>query len=357
MKLLGMEAENNNNININCGYCNKSIKKKSLRVHQKTKKCLEHQKEKDSEETVDNFGRLLEDGIIVIPGPENIQGFLKNFLKEQIEFEPDAELFVMGSFGALGNPSSYHHPEILEIRKRIYKYIRPIFENTTEFKGKNLEMLFDRFCIRKEGAKLSGESWHRDIGHGLEDDKIFGGWINLDPEGSDPQRFSCVPKTHIYDKTDKTGFVKFEADQLVEFKSNKKIFEIPPGHMILFFQDIVHEVLSRKSKFDSYRLFTGFRITTSSECLYDNSEAIENQGVPLIPSGQRPTIYSKMHLICWKDRIIDFTRKVKPQFRENIKEDVLVQKEMINLRESGLKMFPKYTEEDKLILKPQKLNV
>jgi hypothetical protein len=59
-----------------------------------------------------------------------------------------------------------------------------------------------------------------------------------------------------------------------------------------------------------------------------------------------------MHFICWKDRILDFTRKVKPQFRENIKEDVLVQKEMISLRESGLKMFPKYTEEDKWILHP-----
>jgi hypothetical protein len=216
-------------------------------------------------------------------------------------------------------------------------------------------MLFDRFCVRKENTKLTGESWHRDIGKGLDGDKIFGGWINLDPEGCEPQKFSCVPKTHIYDKTDKTGFVKFGEKEIQDFKERKKIMKIPPGYMILFFQDIVHEVLSRKMKFDSYRLFTGFRITNSKTCLYDNSKAIENQGVPFIPSGQIPSIYYKMHLVCWKQRLIDFSRNVNPEFTELKKDIRIVQMEMKSLKESGVKMWPKYEENDKWILKPQSL--
>lgn len=159
------------NMNTNCEYCNKIVKKKGVKTHQKTKTCLA--KRKTETETsltfsAEDFNSLLEDGVIVIPGPKDIQSSLKTFLNDQIEFVPGADLFVMGSFGALGNPSSFHHPDILEIRQKVYDHVRPVFRNTGGFKDKNLEMLFDRFCVRKENTKLTGESWHRDIGNGAD---------------------------------------------------------------------------------------------------------------------------------------------------------------------------------------------
>lgn len=117
---------------------------------------------------------------MVLPGPENISEVLKNFLDEQIEI--------------------------------VHRHLLDRFSKT--FPGKNLEMLFDRFAIRRKGTSTTGESWHRDVGKKLEGYIIYGGWINLDKTGCVPQKFSCIPKTHIYEKDEKTGFVRFDKDDI-----------------------------------------------------------------------------------------------------------------------------------------------
>lgn len=109
----------------------------------------------------------------------------------------------------------------------------------------------------------------------------------------------------------------------------------------------MHEVLTRKSKFDSYRLFTGWRIT-------DHSEIIRDQGVPFIPSSQIPVLYGKMHLMNWKSRVEEFSSCVKPEFI-NPKNN-LVQREMVSLKKAGLPLWSEYTEEDKKILMPMSLS-
>ena len=337
--------------NIKCNFCKKEVKNSYLKKHQKTKTCMKFQDKKDASKGEYDFSELLENGVMVLPGPENISEVLKNFMDEQIEFTDrnPKHGFVMGGFGAFGNPTSFHHHEIRNIRKIVHRHLWDRFSKT--FPDKKLEMLFDRFAIRRKGTSTTGESWHRDVGKKLEGDIIYGGWINLDKPGCDPQKFSCIPKTHIYEKDEKTGFVRFDKDD-IDY-AQKKIFEIPPGHIIIFNQDIMHEVLTRKSKFDSYRLFTGWRITDSEEPLFDHSEIIRSQGVPFIPSAQIPVLYGKMHLMNWRIRLNEFSSCVKPEFI-NPKNN-LVQREMISLRKAGLQLWSEYTEEDKIILSPMSL--
>jgi len=95
--------------------------------------------------------------------------------------------FVLGGFGALGNPSSFHHPLIRYIRK-LFKYniamqLMKEFVHLTKSPLTNVEMLYDRFCIRHENqGNVSPESWHRDFNktkYDCDADITFGGWINL----------------------------------------------------------------------------------------------------------------------------------------------------------------------------------
>ena len=171
---------------------------------------------------------LLDNGVIVIPAPKYIHKEIKNFNNELIEYNnPSEEIPIMGGFGAYGNPTSFHHPEIRNIRKIIHSYMWNSLKNI--FPSKNAELLMDRFSKRRRGTSTTAESWHRDITSSknvLIDDIIYGGWVNLDPPGSDPQGFSCVPGTH-HDVTNKTGFVRFTDEEINDFKKRKKIFKIP----------------------------------------------------------------------------------------------------------------------------------
>lgn len=97
--------------------------------------------------------------------------------------------------------------------------------------------------LRRKGSRLTEESWHRDVAeHQLPGDVVYGGWINLDLKES--QFFSCVPSTHK-DRAQGTasGFalIKDEASKKA-FAARRKLIEVPPGHQILFHQNIVHEV-------------------------------------------------------------------------------------------------------------------
>lgn len=298
---------------------------------------------------------LIDNGVIVLPGPSNIRDGLIEFLEDNhVEFK-DGHPDVMGHFGAWGHPTSFHHPYIRDVRSKVYSYMAPTIKSL--FPGKKIEMLFDRFSKRKAGTSTTAESWHRDISSSKnfkENDIIYGGWINLDKTKQKPQYFSCVPGTHIYEKDKDKGFAVINKEQVAIYKQMKKDkiikpFEIHPEHLILFNQDIAHEVLSRKTKEDSYRLYIGWRITDDDKPLYDNLlTIIERQGIPTIPGGMLPPMYNAMHMINWNSRLIEFTERIKDEFITG----KYVMRHMISLKKSGLKMLPEYTPDEINILKP-----
>lgn len=218
------------------------------------------------------------------------------------------EPLVLGAFGALGNPASFHNLWA----RRMRMTLQPIAVSalrTTISSDANIHQLFDRMCIRRPSTEYKGETWHRDVCKGLPglvaSDKIWGGWLNLD---DDYQIFTCVlgsSENHV------GGSGGFQAAG-VPSEDQVSVVHVPPGHLILFRQDILHCISKARFRQRSYRLFVGFRVTTSEHPLYDVASIVANQMVPPLPSGQAPAMFSANHDSCllyrqtipWSDKAI-----------------------------------------------------
>lgn len=249
---------------------------------------------------------------------------------------------VLGGFGALGNPSSFHHPTVRAFRRLLKKLtIRPVAREYARqrFGGEadavRLEAMFDRLCVRKDDFKSpSAEAWHRDIydadtyrlrplPHSLpggELDILIGGWSNLDDRD---QAFVGLVGSH--DETFATsggGFATFSDADIRRFRFAERLaaqanatfgqtlrcnaageIVVPPGHAILFLQRLVHSVKSGpQPPTPALRVFHGFRLTTEEAALFDHRSVVENGAVPRIPSGQIPPMYSKNHYAAFSGR-------------------------------------------------------
>jgi hypothetical protein len=253
----------------------------------------------------------------------------------------DQIVYVLGGFAALGNPASFHNPFVRETRIKCWEKTIQMFhdyingyhddELRSEYK---IEVLFDRMMFRRKGQKAVAEAWHRDVMPTkliLQTDEIFGGWINLD---TNDQYFSCIPGSHLgivqrnipsgFDTMEKregqkirkkfaTEFVKKKmkkkeidafVKKLVKERMNevgkyKHKFKVPPGHMIIFPQYIMHEVVANAVKHDMRRLFLGWRMTTSNKSLRDNDKMMREQSVVPLPGGMIPPMYSANHGSCF----------------------------------------------------------
>ena len=227
--------------------------------------------------------------------------------------------FVLGAFGALGNPASFHNIDLYELRYHLFVKYKKLFnyiDNT-----RYLEVLFDRLCIRRQGTKTSRETFHRDTcSLKKNEDIIYGGWINLDKTTT--QYFSCVPGTHKC--AGRGGFEKIEKEEANRAKTMKVKYTINPFDMVIFDQNTVHEIFPQKQKKDNIRLYLGWRHTKSTEPLFNSSTRVrfnikhilEKQLVPPLPSGDLPPMYSKMHQAAWRDRIVKLTTEIKPFYTE-----------------------------------------
>ena len=224
---------------------------------------------------------------------------------------------VLGGFGATGCPSLTHHPAARELRQVVYEALWPHFVRV--FPGRKLEVLPDRFSIRRAGTTIGAESWHRDVGPKVPGDVIFGGWVNLDPPGSPAQKFSCIPGNVLASDVDPRGFAKFEKSDYPALEAAFKAVgpcAIPPGHIILFDQSIAHKITGSKASQTTYRQYFGWRITDAWSTAYDKAPFLEQQSMPPLPSGQIAPMYAKLHWVNWQDRLRDISTRFKPEYLE-----------------------------------------
>ena len=206
---------------------------------------------------------------------------------------------------------------------------------------------------------------------GLDNDEIFGGWLNLD---SYSQFFSCVPGSHIPVKLKNipAGFDTLQKrlkdcgitenskqkEYMKQVKSYSTKIEVPPGHLVIFPQYILHEVLNVKAAYDMMRLFVGWRITTAIEPLVKIEKANEFGVIPL-PGGMLPAMYSKQHIMAFREKEFNIVSGLKYSLEswscETFKDEnvsvknkyKLVDRFMKSLEEVKLDdVYSKYNEEE-----------
>ena len=340
---------------------------------------------------------------VQILSPDELKHYHERVIKDMETFPEyveghDLNKQVLGSFGALGNPSSFHCTSVRELRTLVHGKIRPIME---EFKARagdtlpnNMEQIIDRLAYRSSGSVINKETWHRDLPnrHDLTtevEDVVFGGWLNLDLKSV--QYFSCIDNTHRVTSTSlapgDTGFAKFKDKRMQQhydaLRPPPKI--IRPGSLLIFNERLVHEVARTRVNVDrSLRLFMGWRLTNSNTPLTPLlRERLVDQAVMPIKSGQMPRIFPVLH---WVNHPYPAKpgrpslQDLKGQFREaareyvtmtsgkyageifevphipgNVKTAHMPSLKELSERDEEITMYPEYTHDEIKILNPNPL--
>jgi len=324
---------------------------------------------KDIENHVKYIARM---GLTVVKLPEDITDNFDSdlFLREQREYinpDPDADKYIPGGFRAYGNGSSYHHPQIRQVREKVYEHLLPIFQAVHGLSDSYIELMADRFARRNKLVPVTAESWHRDATINYKETNIngitnviYGGWTNLDK--TQTQYFSFVPGSHKGVDL-KSGFSKISEEEAKMCEKKKKIVIVPPYHCIIFNELLRHEVLKRKQAINapqfSCRLYHKYRISNTGTSLLGEDyikEIIHNQSPFNLHEKGLPPMYAKMHIFCWRKQLVEFSENIRPAFKCRTKRgDYIMNRYFGGLRQANLELFPNYTENEVAILLPRKL--
>lgn len=277
---------------------------------------------------------------------------------------------VMGGFGAFGNPSSFHNPWVRKIRKHVHPIVlNTVFnEPLNEDEDLKFEQDIDRLMIRTPYQHVGKESWHRDESkYAKEGDTIFGGWVNFDDFS---HYLSACPGTHLEEdvKLKNKGFARIKKEDYGKYEALKQAIEVPPGHILIFNERMVHEVRPSKKQ-TIHRLFMGWRLTHSEEALFKDGnkqldDLLERMAVVPIKSGQIPQMYSGSHWNFHRQKIEKWSERISDKCKENRtvtsgkesgKSYLVVHQRMKSMKEYGFDMYEPYTEDEISILKPHRM--
>lgn len=275
------------------------------------------------------------------------------------EYKDGAIRTPLGGFGAFGNPGSFHNPIVRALRSTAYEKLFPVLDALKPSEEYKKEAIIDRLLVREAGLSPSAESWHRDEAkHALPDDIVLGGWWNFDDK---PNYLSCVKGSHKGVHGNK-GFAKVSKEQAEEFSAKNIHVEVPPGHVLLFNEQLAHEVLGKKLSYKSYRLFLGWRLTKSTEPLdKELLEKLEKQAAMQIKSGQEPPMWAKLHWTNWVEKLAEFSTNFKDVCTSKMtvnsgknqgKTFTIVDRHMTSLDTYDLPKYPPYDAQEIGILIP-----
>jgi hypothetical protein len=255
---------------------------------------------------------LFQHGVLVMSLPADVfESFdLNAYLHEMPEFKTLCGK-PLGSFGRFGHASSFHHPLIRALRRRIFREVsnrlRGIFGH-----GWFIQNVLDGFCERTAGFS---ESLHRDcsVVYTAEDDAqranghvermVLGGYTNL---SNKTIYFSCVTGTQ-YAPSGNSGFDKCSPEEVIALTPHLRLVAVPPFHHCAFNEQVKHEVFSvPKHTTESYRLFGKFYLTRDGTSIFPEDqirECVESQGIPKLSPKQLPPMYAQNHLCYPKNRV------------------------------------------------------
>jgi hypothetical protein len=148
---------------------------------------------------------------------------------------------------------------------------------------------------------------------------------------------------------------------IAEVTRDRHRFRVPPGHMIVFPQYILHEVVANKAKYNMRRQFTGWRLTPSKKPLYP-LELFDQQAVIPLPGGMIPPMYARNHLSYFQEKQFNMTPETKynltewseATFRKRClvktkKGEPIVQRHMDSLAVYRFPLYPPYLKKERSI--------
>lgn len=228
-------------------------------------------------------------------------------MKHISERQPCTRL-ALGGVGYVPCPSVFYHPVIRGMYKKTYDTVidSGILNHYKNQRFKEGEITWtslvpDRPLYRFVDQIVDENGkWHRDIAPKVSPDETidicFGGWVNLNQNIT--QQFKCYLGTHrsdlhhpIYEKISSTG--DLPNDGKVGFSSfndkNQKVLKacfdtmgnivnIPPGHLLIFRESLIHIVKKNIGDTDPImRIHTSFLISSNPVPLHDR-ENIHQSG-------------------------------------------------------------------------------
>lgn len=332
----------------------------------KMQPALSHQNPSPLAQVLDRAARdLVYKGVAVLPMPQlpKVKDYASQSFpipkREFAEVNLDLEITeaalrgevaqALGGFCASGFAFSWHSLPIRELRllanTRIEQVLRlacrdhALFKYVKDYQGEPYgEMVYDRTLSRPHRDFFSGkpvkptaESVHRDETKRVKlslqkdhealvqanwDDALFGGWVNVDQHQS--QFFSCQPGSQLLpgllqQKQDfQHGFnvIQKNSPEAIQFGLAKQRIEVPPNHLIIFFQEILHEVLSVAGA--QNRLFTAYRLCPTQPnrpLVKDIAWRLQEGAIVPLKSGQMPPLYPKLYAVNFQDRLEQFALK------------------------------------------------
>lgn len=236
---------------------------------------------------------LVEDGFVVLPLPADCSEaasacvtLFDGARPFPEKLGPGLSRYLVGGgapavepgFGGCPLPSSMHCPESRRLHRLLQDQVyRPLAAGLVrsprplaflgEGRPKFFAYMYDRWCQRSAGIKPAAEALHRDLSpdsfSGARNMLVFGGFVAA--EGA--QVFTCYRGTHVVGRSRPDageGFSKLSKSECGELSARlsheRRQVQVPEGSVLVFFENILHEVRARPYPHRITRLFTAFAV-------------------------------------------------------------------------------------------------
>lgn len=324
---------------------------------------------------------------------EKVPELYKDYLENIPELKPNVFIFgktigdlSAGSFGALNFASAYHC-NLKRYLNRIQFLIafRVLKILGLRLKLKNIQAIIDRLFYRTK--KQNPETYHTDNTNGAEtsNEIYLGSLMNCNEDLE--HVFTLVPETQLNSARVKGGeftalkltdemkhrlklptdfgkdLDKKETKKLLkqELKKRERVIKIPPKHMILFYENIIHRISGSTPKKPILRNGLGFRLTNSENEWFSAEirKGFAEQSAMIHKGGEIAPPYPKLWWTNWLDKLRTYTEIFNEdcteiRIRKKTGEPIIVPK-LPSLTEIN-RRYPDYTEEELSLFRIQKLN-
>ncbi|KAL3896226.1 MAG: hypothetical protein SGPRY_013317 [Prymnesium sp.] len=209
-----------------------------------------------------------------------------------------------GSFGAINFASAYHCPAATRMDMDLTSALRGILKSLgLELRKSFLQCLPDRLFYRTKAQ--NAESYHRDNTYGASPtDSVLGSIYNLNHDVN--QSFVCVPGE----------FSQISGPLVEKYKEAEVDITIPPSHVLLFFENIVHRVTGRKPCKPLFRKATGFMLSKwPRRWCPENKALVDEQGALHFKGGLIAPLYPKLWKVNWPMKAAAYCSRLIPELR------------------------------------------